>query len=185
MPRLNVTTKSANQVWASPDGQRAIFELVLDYAGKQFKAKTYSKAIATVGWSGEVETEERAGKFGPETFVKQPQKAGGFGGNRGGQQDPFAMYLSYAKDLAVAFVTLEGKLNPTEFKKALKATIEGGKALYESRPDAQTNTAGQEGTQEQQTASDSLATVKEVMGDDVVVEDIGDEPITMDDLPDL
>lgn len=74
MPVLEVKTTSANSVWKSPDGQREIFELQLEYEGKPVKAKTYSKDISTVGWEGTVETYEKQSRNGMETFVKQPPK---------------------------------------------------------------------------------------------------------------
>lgn len=85
MPILEVTTKSANQVWASPDGQRVIYALELDYNGESVTAKTYSAAIATPGWKGTVDTYEKQGRNGTETFVKQPPKEGGWQGNSGPQ----------------------------------------------------------------------------------------------------
>ena len=80
MPLFNVTTREAKEVWKSPDGQRTLFEVTLDYKGQLLKAKTYSGAIGTVGWAGEVETREETGKRGLETFVKQPAKEGSYGG---------------------------------------------------------------------------------------------------------
>lgn len=85
MPTVQVTTKTATQVWKSPDGQRTINEVELDWEGKTLKAKTYSDAIATVGWSGEVESYEKQGRNGNETFVKQPPKENpGYGSTSGG-----------------------------------------------------------------------------------------------------
>jgi hypothetical protein len=128
-----------------------------------------------------VDTQERSGRNGPETFVKQTPKPGGFGGGgfKGGgkTQDPFAMYLSYAKDLAVAFIGLEGDLDPKKYTKALEAVAEGGKALFDVRADANGSPAS-----EQPKVAGNVA---EVFGDDVVVEDIGDEPLSLSDLPDL
>lgn len=69
-----VTTKSATQVWASPDGQRKIHDVQMDYKGQLFKASTFSDAIAVVGWTGSVESYEKPGKNGSQTFVKQPPK---------------------------------------------------------------------------------------------------------------
>lgn len=156
MPTLAVTTKEANSVWKSPDGQREIFEVALDYKGQVIKAKTYSTDISTVGWSGEVVTYEKEGKSGmpPQTFVKQPAKeyTGGSGkpdtrgpakSNMGGDQ--FTMYLSYAKDLAVACIGVEvvaegvGKShNEISFDSELYALMldavaAGGQQLYEAR----------------------------------------------------
>lgn len=153
MPQLQVTTKSANQVWASPDGQRTIFELQLEYEGKPVKAKTYSKEISVPGWMGTVETYEKPGRNGVETFVKQPPKEGasyGGGGastNRGGggyskpMADPFTMYLSYAKDIAgYCFVTDakgKSKFDDVLYAEVLEAVAAGGSQLYEARPEAQ------------------------------------------------
>lgn len=88
MPQFEVTTKSSNTVWKSPDGQRAIFEVTLDYQGQDVLAKTYSKDIAVAGWTGTVETYEKYGINGAETFVKQPQKEGGYQGSGGGGGKP-------------------------------------------------------------------------------------------------
>lgn len=82
MPILNnVTTKDSELVWKSPDGQRELFKVGFDIEGKPFSAKTYSGAIATEGWTGDILVEERPGKNGSETFVKQaPREDGAFGG---------------------------------------------------------------------------------------------------------
>lgn len=85
MPTLEVTTKSAEQVWKSPDGQRVIYKVALDYNGQTLSAKTYSQAIATEGWSGTIESYEKEGRNGAETFVKQPPKENpGYGSTSGG-----------------------------------------------------------------------------------------------------
>jgi hypothetical protein len=137
MPTFNAKTVSSNQVWASPDGQRVIYEVLLDTGQGNAKAKTYSKAIAQLGFEGEVETYEKPGKQGAETFVKQPQKEGyGGGGSRGSAKapaDPFTMYLSYAKDLAVA-VMHEGKIDSQLYAEALEMVLVGGKTLFDGRP---------------------------------------------------
>lgn len=89
MPQFDVTTKQARSVWKSPDGQREIFEVALDYNGDTVTASTYSKDIATEGWSGTVETYEKEGRNGrpAQTFVKQPPKeGGGYGHTSGGGQ---------------------------------------------------------------------------------------------------
>jgi hypothetical protein len=79
MPILQVKTIGAKQVWESPDGQRRIHELQLEWNGKTVKANTFSDAIAEAGWSGEVETYEKPGKGNnpAQTFVKQPPKENG------------------------------------------------------------------------------------------------------------
>lgn len=139
---MTLTTKSAKEVWNSPDGKITMFELILDYKGQEVKAKTYSGAIATVGWTGEVETYEKSNKAGqPETFVKQPPKenagyGGGGGKSYGGSpKSDFTMYLSYAKDLRVARITA-GLDKAKDYTDDLDAVIAGGYALFQGRPDA-------------------------------------------------
>ena len=142
MPQFDTTTKRAESVWKSPDGQREIFKVTLDVDGTPLPAKTYSKDISVAGWTGKVESYEKQGRNGPETFVKQPPKegfSGGGGYSKGGFKQPadqFTMYLSYAKDIAVGMLTVDGKLDEAEFGKVLSAVSDGGKTLYENRPDA-------------------------------------------------
>lgn len=143
MPTLQVSTTQSKSVWRSPDGQREIFEVELDYNGTPVIAKTYSKDISVVGWSGSVETYEKEGKPGmpSQTFVKQPAKEGGYGGGGGGrsyakpQGDNYTMYLSYAKDLA-GYCIADGKFSSKLFAELLDQVSEGGKVLYEARPGA-------------------------------------------------
>src|SRR5258707_14638136 len=78
MPNLHISVKQAQEVWRSPDGQRVLYGIIMEVGGKEAKAKTYSKAIATIGWSGDIETYEKTGRDGVETFVKQVPKEGGF-----------------------------------------------------------------------------------------------------------
>jgi hypothetical protein len=59
--------------------------------------------------------------------------------------DPFTMYLSYAKDLVVALQETAG-YDDAKYKQLLKATIAGGKALYEARPGATPATPPAEAT---------------------------------------
>lgn len=136
MPTINAITKSSKQVWASPDGQKKIFKVLLEVDGAEMQASTYSDAIAKVGWAGEVETYEKTGKFGIETFVKQAKKEG-YGGypNKGTkpQGDQYTMYLSYAKDVLVAQINNGAK---PDFDVAMQTIIAGGHMLYDSRPNA-------------------------------------------------
>lgn len=149
MPTFNnVKTLNSETVWKTDDGSRKLHRIQLDIGeGKKVEAKTWSDAISKIGWSGDIETYEKDGKMGIETFVKQPQKEGysGGGGFSGGYQkktgggrpqgDNFTMYLSYAKDIAVALIE-DGKLDESKFGAVLSAVADGGKTLYESRPDA-------------------------------------------------
>lgn len=140
MPVFNATTKSSESVWKSPDGQREIFSVKLDVGGKEFEAKTYSRDISQAGFTGEVESYEKPGQNGKpaQTFVKQAQKEFKGGGSKPytrPTQDQFTMYLSYAKDLAVAMLK-DGKLDESEYAKVLDAVSSGGHTLYEARPGA-------------------------------------------------
>lgn len=87
MPTFKVTTKKSRVVWTSPDGQRVLSEVTLDVDGAgEAIAKTYSEAIARMGWEGEVETSEKENNKGEiETFVKQPQKENNYRGGGGGK----------------------------------------------------------------------------------------------------
>lgn len=146
MPQLEVKTTKSEVMWKSPDGQRVIFKVSLSSDAGDVEAKTYSKDIAQEGWSGTVETYEKEGKFGSETFVKQPPKEqGAYGGspsqgtsrgattNSGGKFDTFTMYLSYAKDLVVAQVEAGAKI---DYESSIQLALAGGHQLYDGRPDA-------------------------------------------------
>lgn len=120
MPIVTVTTKSAEQVWKSPDGQRIIHKVELDYNGQVLRASTFSQAIATVGWTGEVESYEKAGRNGNETFVKQPAKEGFQGGsssgspaayNRGAPRDDRHIKAQWAIGQAMTMVDGIAKLD--------------------------------------------------------------------------
>lgn len=123
MPRLQVTTESAEKVWASPDGQRTIFKVTMGWKGKRVVAKTYSRAIATEGFSGEVETYEKEGKRGVETFVKQPPKEGFTGGSTSSEgrksgsgyqpKDEKAIQAMWAIDKAKDLTIAYGKFKET------------------------------------------------------------------------
>lgn len=150
-----VTVKAAEVVWKSPDGQRVLQKVTFNVAGQDMVAKTYSSDIPVVDWSGDIETYEKEGKFGSETYVRQAPKEGGFGGgssssagtaspgtsgSRGNSQaskfDNFTMYLSYAKDLAVASI-VDGKLDDELYSRLLEAVSAGGEQLYDTRPGAE------------------------------------------------
>lgn len=168
MPQFNnAVTKSSEVIWQK--GDRTIWKVGIEIDGKVLEAKTYSRAISQVGFSGDLETYEKEGRPGypPETFVKQPQKEGGYsgGGKSYGkaQADPFTMYLSYAKDLVVSLQETSG-YDRAKFDILLKATIEGGNALYKARPDA--NPTETPNTEPVVTASD-----------------LGGERVSMEDVP--
>lgn len=143
MPQLEVKTTKSEVMWKSPDGQRVIFKVSLSSDAGDVEAKTYSKDIAQEGWSGTVETYEKEGKFGSETFVKQPPKEGGFvpqgsprtnaSSGSSAKFDTFTMYLSYAKDLVVAQVEAGAKI---DYESSIQLALAGGHQLYDGRPDA-------------------------------------------------
>lgn len=146
MPKVYIKVIGSEQVWQSPDKQRTIYKLEAETEdGKSLDVQTFSEKI-TDGFEGEVETYER----GRNTFVRQLPKedesgqyasrtqtgsAGGRPQYRPPQSDPFTMYLSYAKDIAVALLQTD-----SFSKKKLLEVIENvnvaGKALYEERPEA-------------------------------------------------
>lgn len=111
MPVMDVTTTQAKEIWRSPDGQRVIFELTLEANGQPFPAKTFSKEIAEIGWSGSVETYEKPGRGGIETFVKQPQKdqyrGGGYaGGFKPSGKDEAAIQAMWAITKAIEWAAI-------------------------------------------------------------------------------
>lgn len=121
MPTLDgATTKDSKAVWKSPDGQRTISEVVLDYQGTTFKAKTYSNDIATVGWTGTIESYEKEGRQGSETFVKQPPKENqGYptaGGRSGGsyQRDDSHIKAQWAIGQSIIVHNAEVDLNAVD-----------------------------------------------------------------------
>lgn len=185
MPTLNVTTSEAEKVWSSPDGQRKIYKVTLDFEGKSVVAKTYSEAIATEGWEGTVETYEKEGRNGAETFVKQPPKENSYrashstnygGSTKSGYGKPsfdnYTMYLSYAKDVAVALLGTKDGFSEEKYAELLEAIKTGGDVLYDGRPEAKDES--KEDTKEQEMPENFLKV-------DKVIE-VTDDPITIEDL---
>lgn len=75
---MKVKTTHIEQVWQSPDGQKTIWEVTLKGdGGNEYRLKTYSEAIARLGFEGEVES--YLNKRG-ERFVRQKmsKKAGAY-----------------------------------------------------------------------------------------------------------
>lgn len=138
MPQLQAKTVSAEKVWSTPDGKKTIWSVGLDINGKQFIAKTYSQKISVVGWSGTLETYEKEGRNGHETFVKQPQQEQSYGGSHSNSHAPkgdsFTMYLSYVKDLASALIASNKSLD--ELPAIVEQVALEGKHLYALREGA-------------------------------------------------
>jgi hypothetical protein len=135
----NATTKSSSLTWTSPDQKINLYSLVLLVNGQSVATKTYSGQIASEGWTGDVETYQKTGKDGkPTTFVKQIKKDSPYqrGDSKSTPQDMYTMYLSYAKDLAIALVNTTGFDNES-FNELLKNVTEGGNYLYGHRPGAE------------------------------------------------
>jgi len=136
-------TRKSTEAWKSPDGQRTIYEVVLEVEGEPFKTQTFSEKIAQEGFEGELEVYEKNGK----QFVRQaPKEDSQYGGRSGGAysggksftpKDQFTMYLSYAKDLMVACIARGDKIT---FEEAVSQTIGAGHTLYDDRPDAVAST---------------------------------------------
>lgn len=135
MPTFRGTTKQSRESWKSDDGKVTAYELIIDANGADMRVQTYSKAISQIGWTGEFETYEKNGR----TFAKQPQKERSFGGGGGAKvpQDQFTMYLSYAKDLAIAALK-DGKFDGAFYGELLDNVLLGGKTLYDGRPGNET-----------------------------------------------
>jgi hypothetical protein len=172
----NAKVLSSTQIWASPDGQRKIYELNIQLdTGQTVTAKSYSDRLTT-GFVGDIETYEKPGRNGVETFAKQAPKEGGFtpggGGFKGGgakpMADPFTMYLSYAKDIAVAMIAKNdvGQLDEKKFGEVLAIVLKGGHTLHDGRP----------GAEPQQAQLDTPAAPD-------TVHDVKDEPIRLEDIP--
>ncbi|HEY5668215.1 MAG TPA: hypothetical protein VIR03_03550 [Candidatus Saccharimonadales bacterium] len=54
---MHIKTIESTQVWQSPDGQKTIWEVILQAAdNKEYRLKTFSPRIAEVGFEGEVES---------------------------------------------------------------------------------------------------------------------------------
>jgi hypothetical protein len=97
-------------------------------------------------------TIDMSGQFGPkfkkefaqQGFGQSPQQSstqngGQTGSSAGGKfnSDPFTMYLSYAKDVAVGLIGSKAGYTDEQFSKILEDVLAGGKVLYDGRPGAE------------------------------------------------
>lgn len=76
---MQVKTTNSEQVWQSPDGQKTIWEVTLKAdGGNEYRLKTYSEAVAQLGFEGEVESylNNRGERFVRQKLAK---KAGAYG----------------------------------------------------------------------------------------------------------
>lgn len=69
-----VKTVDSKQVWQSPDGQKTIWDVLLEADGKQYPLKTYSSTIAAKGFEGDVESylNQRGDRFVRQLVKNQP-----------------------------------------------------------------------------------------------------------------
>lgn len=77
------------------------------------------------------------GQYGKK-FKKEYNPSGGPGLRSGGSKpfDSFSMYLSYAKDIAVALLATKEGFSEEKYAELVGAVAAGGAQLYESRPEA-------------------------------------------------
>jgi len=76
---MQVTTTDTKQVWQSPDGEKTIWEVTLrGEDDKEYGLKTFSSAVGTLGFTGDVETyvNQRGDRFVRQVVKKQPVMAG-------------------------------------------------------------------------------------------------------------
>lgn len=96
---MKAKTLSSEQVWQSPDGQKTIWNVILQADDKEYPLKTFSAKIAEVGFEGEVESyvNQRG-----DRFVKQAatQKAG-----NGYSRDDAAIRAQWAIGQAIALTS--------------------------------------------------------------------------------
>lgn len=115
--------------------------------------------------------EYNQGGFGSPTGQStQGRSAGSTSGSSKFEKDPFTMYLSYAKDVAVALIASKEGFVEEKFASILESVLVGGETLYNNRP----------GVKEPETVKDNVATDAEV--DNFLPEDIAkifdkDEPV--------
>lgn len=91
---MKVKTVDSEEIWQSPDKAKTIWSVGLETADSVYRLKTYSEAIAKVGFEGEVES--YVSKNG-DRFVKQPQQEGGYKGGRGGGNNAERLQADAAK----------------------------------------------------------------------------------------
>jgi hypothetical protein len=95
-------------------------------------------------------TIDTSGQYGPKFKKENAQFGGGFGSPTASTQsttstgrsdtksfDSFTMYLSYAKDLAVALLASDEAFDSDKYGLLLEEVIAGGKTLYNDRPGAE------------------------------------------------
>jgi hypothetical protein len=119
-------TIESKQVWQALDGQKTIWEVTLEADGQKQMYKTYSPKIAQLGFEGEITTYQSPKG---DTFVKQPQQQGGYGGGKYRPRDDAAIRAQFAIKTAVTTIDWnDPKLDPHE---ALKTIERRANAFYD------------------------------------------------------
>lgn len=115
-------------------------------------------------------TIDMSGEYGPKFKQDFSKGAGGF---KGGYRDPVEPYIGHAAQVAAAIIANTGKLNAVTFKSAISAVLEQGKKLHDESKAQPALTANPTPKTEEEPPQEA----------DTVVDDIGDEPINIDDIP--
>lgn len=161
-------TLKSEETWKSDDGQLVKYKVVLDMQGQQITTETFSRKVAQVGFSGEVEKYQN--KRG-DWLVRQP-KNDAFRGSRSFKNDPESMYRTSALKNATEYVySVQGELTVEDIPRI--ATI-----LYKWLMNPV------EHKEEVAQVAELFSNGEQEKTEDVVLEDIDEsQPINMDDIP--
>lgn len=119
--------------------------------------------------TGTVESSSFGPKFKKEFTPKAPGGGGGFGGGRP-QSDPFTMYLSYAKDIAVA--RINAGIDKREVTDMIDEVLANAYIMYGGRPEAQSAVK----------TAEQANKVKDIFGEDEKIDE--DDPVfDAEDMP--
>lgn len=186
---MNYTIKAVNpqtRAYSTKFGEMVSYKVLFEGIDTpvEISQKASSKAPA-VGDSVDG-TIDMSAPYGPKFKKEFNQGSFGSGGSSFGQSsqgnrtnqssgstggkfnsDPFTMYLSYAKDVAVALIASKNGYDASKFAEVLDDVITGGKTLYGSRPGAEPEAAQ---AVDEKPLKDVLPTEEEV--DNFLPEDI-------------
>lgn len=147
MPILNnVTVDRSEVIWQK--GDRTIHSVTMNYQGSPFTAKTFSGAIAKVGWSGDVEVYKKQGQQGPDQFVKQaPKEEGSYGQGSTSQsesssypkKDEKAIQAMWAISQSIAAHSAATELDPASLESVQGYAVELFKMVDEVKKGSQTD----------------------------------------------
>ena len=98
---MRAKTISSEQVWQSPDGQKTIWNVILEAEGKEYPLKTFSAKIAEAGFEGDVESyvNQRGDRFVKQIPQPQTHKGGGY------SRDDAAIRAQWAIGQAIALTS--------------------------------------------------------------------------------